>query len=155
MTTELAAEAADPGATSLAARVLAADAAWAEAGGAPAVPLLEEVAALVAELVTALEAGEVRAAAPDASVDGGWRVDAWVKTGILLGFRLPGMTEYRDGPIMAARDRAACAWAYRTNLPKNSAWLGHQSNHSSQFGTVFAAITIVIEMPKKSAFSTQ
>jgi 2,3,4,5-tetrahydropyridine-2-carboxylate N-succinyltransferase len=107
MTTELAAEAAVPGATSLAARVLAADAAWAEAGGAPAVPLLEEVAALVAELVTALEAGEVRAAAPDASVDGGWRVDAWVKTGILLGFRLPGMREYRDGPIMAARDKVA------------------------------------------------
>jgi 2,3,4,5-tetrahydropyridine-2,6-dicarboxylate N-succinyltransferase len=34
-------------------------------------------------------------------------VEAWVKTGILLGFRLPGMTEQRDGPIMAGRDRAA------------------------------------------------
>ena len=34
-------------------------------------------------------------------------MDAWVKTGILLGFRLPGMTDLRDGPIMAARDKAA------------------------------------------------
>jgi 2,3,4,5-tetrahydropyridine-2-carboxylate N-succinyltransferase len=30
-----------------------------------------------------------------------------VKTGILLGFRLPGMTELRDGPIIASRDKAA------------------------------------------------
>ena len=26
-------------------------------------------------------------------IEAGWRVEAWVKTGILLGFRLPGMTE--------------------------------------------------------------
>jgi 2,3,4,5-tetrahydropyridine-2-carboxylate N-succinyltransferase len=35
----------------------------------------------------AMSAGEVRAAEPDASAAGGWRVNAWVKQGILLGFR--------------------------------------------------------------------
>lgn len=36
----------------------------------------------------ALEAGSLRAAEPDASSPIGWRVNAWVKRGILLGFRL-------------------------------------------------------------------
>ncbi len=40
------------------------------------------------ELRGALERGEVRAAEPDASLPMGWRVNAWVKRGILLGFRL-------------------------------------------------------------------
>ena len=34
-----------------------------------------------------LSAGHVRAAEPDASTDTGWRVNAWVKEGILVGFR--------------------------------------------------------------------
>jgi 2,3,4,5-tetrahydropyridine-2-carboxylate N-succinyltransferase len=38
-------------------------------------------------LRAALSAGEVRAAEPDASTPSGWRVNAWVKQGILLGFR--------------------------------------------------------------------
>ncbi|HEY3120086.1 MAG TPA: 2,3,4,5-tetrahydropyridine-2,6-dicarboxylate N-succinyltransferase [Vicinamibacteria bacterium] len=37
------------------------------------------------QLVQALEAGEVRAAEP---AEDGWRVNGWVKKGILLGFRL-------------------------------------------------------------------
>jgi 2,3,4,5-tetrahydropyridine-2,6-dicarboxylate N-succinyltransferase len=36
----------------------------------------------------AIERGEVRAASPDAESAAGWRVNAWVKRGILLGFRL-------------------------------------------------------------------
>ena len=40
-----------------------------------------------ARLRAALSAGEVRAAEPDASSPIGWRVNAWVKQGILLGFR--------------------------------------------------------------------
>ena len=36
----------------------------------------------------ALEAGELRSAEPDASTAIGWRVNAWVKRGILLGMRL-------------------------------------------------------------------
>jgi 2,3,4,5-tetrahydropyridine-2-carboxylate N-succinyltransferase len=39
------------------------------------------------ELQRALNAGEVRAAEPDATMPSGWRVNAWVKQGILLGFR--------------------------------------------------------------------
>lgn len=36
----------------------------------------------------AINCGEVRAAEPDAASSTGWRVNAWVKKGILLGFRM-------------------------------------------------------------------
>jgi 2,3,4,5-tetrahydropyridine-2-carboxylate N-succinyltransferase len=39
------------------------------------------------ELQRALSAGQVRAAEPDAAAPSGWRVNTWVKQGILLGFR--------------------------------------------------------------------
>jgi 2,3,4,5-tetrahydropyridine-2-carboxylate N-succinyltransferase len=39
-------------------------------------------------LRAALSAGSVRAAEPDRSAPSGWRVNAWVKQGILLGFRV-------------------------------------------------------------------
>ena len=45
------------------------------------------------ELRSALELGEVRAASPDAASPTGWRVNAWVKRGILLGFRLGALEE--------------------------------------------------------------
>jgi 2,3,4,5-tetrahydropyridine-2-carboxylate N-succinyltransferase len=65
------------------------------------VTLQEQIAALVAssstdpelargifaELRAALSKGTVRAAEPDSASPGGWRVNAWVKQGILLGFR--------------------------------------------------------------------
>jgi 2,3,4,5-tetrahydropyridine-2,6-dicarboxylate N-succinyltransferase len=41
----------------------------------------------------AIERGEVRAAEPDPAARTGWRVNAWVKQGILLGFRLGVMEE--------------------------------------------------------------
>ena len=44
------------------------------------------------ELRDALEAGRVRAAEPDANTPLGWRVNPWVKQGILLGFRLGQLT---------------------------------------------------------------
>jgi 2,3,4,5-tetrahydropyridine-2-carboxylate N-succinyltransferase len=40
-----------------------------------------------ARLRAALSAGDVRAAEPDPSTPSGWRVNPWVKQGILLGFR--------------------------------------------------------------------
>jgi 2,3,4,5-tetrahydropyridine-2,6-dicarboxylate N-succinyltransferase len=40
------------------------------------------------ELKAALNAGAVRSAEPDASLPTGWKVNTWVKKGILLGFRL-------------------------------------------------------------------
>ena len=48
------------------------------------------------QLRDALEAGELRSAEPDASQPTGWRVNAWVKRGILLGFRL-GVLETMNG----------------------------------------------------------
>ena len=41
----------------------------------------------------ALERGEVRSASPDAAAPHGWRVNVWVKQGILLGFRLGALTD--------------------------------------------------------------
>jgi 2,3,4,5-tetrahydropyridine-2,6-dicarboxylate N-succinyltransferase len=41
----------------------------------------------------ALNAGEIRAAQPDPASPTGWRVNAWVKKGILLGFRLGGIVD--------------------------------------------------------------
>ncbi len=45
------------------------------------------------ELRGALERGEARAASPDPSAPTGWRVNAWVKQGILLGFRLGSLAD--------------------------------------------------------------
>ena len=47
----------------------------------------EEARACFIELRGALTRGEVRAAEPDPGSASGWRVNAWVKQGILLGFR--------------------------------------------------------------------
>jgi 2,3,4,5-tetrahydropyridine-2-carboxylate N-succinyltransferase len=44
-------------------------------------------------LRAAIECGELRAASPDAGSPTGWRVNAWVKQGILLGFRLGVLEE--------------------------------------------------------------
>jgi 2,3,4,5-tetrahydropyridine-2,6-dicarboxylate N-succinyltransferase len=49
------------------------------------------------DLRAALEAGQVRAAEPDAAAATGWRVNAWVKRGILLGFRLGTLATSGDG----------------------------------------------------------
>jgi 2,3,4,5-tetrahydropyridine-2-carboxylate N-succinyltransferase len=57
---------------------------------------IEEESAMRAFLVlrAALESGEVRAASPDPGSPTGWRVNAWVKRGILLGFRLGVLEEF-------------------------------------------------------------
>ncbi|HVG26674.1 MAG TPA: 2,3,4,5-tetrahydropyridine-2,6-dicarboxylate N-succinyltransferase [Acidobacteriaceae bacterium] len=57
------------------------------AEGPAAVGNSDAVAAFY-QLRDALEAGSLRSAEPDASQPTGWRVNAWVKRGILLGFRL-------------------------------------------------------------------
>lgn len=49
------------------------------------------------ELRAALESGAVRAAEPDSAAAIGWRVNAWVKRGILLGFRLGSLAASGDG----------------------------------------------------------
>jgi len=49
----------------------------------------------------ALNSGEVRAAEQDARARTGWRVNAWVKKGILLGFRMGSIVEM--GPYPTAQ----------------------------------------------------
>jgi 2,3,4,5-tetrahydropyridine-2,6-dicarboxylate N-succinyltransferase len=46
-----------------------------------------------AKLRTALSIGQVRAAEPDPNEPSGWRVNTWVKQGILLGFRCGDTTD--------------------------------------------------------------
>jgi 2,3,4,5-tetrahydropyridine-2-carboxylate N-succinyltransferase len=62
------------------------------AQGTVAIENAEAEAAFVA-LRSELEAGRLRAAEPDPSSPLGWRVNAWVKRGILLGFRIGTMME--------------------------------------------------------------
>jgi len=59
----------------------------------------DDPASLVAfeQLRSALERGEVRSAEPDPESPTGWRVNAWVKQGILLGFRLGHLVESGTG----------------------------------------------------------
>jgi 2,3,4,5-tetrahydropyridine-2,6-dicarboxylate N-succinyltransferase len=52
-----------------------------------------EAEAAFYDLRDGLEAGALRSAEPDASLPLGWRVNAWVKRGILLGFRIGSMVE--------------------------------------------------------------
>jgi len=49
------------------------------------------------ELKAALEAGTVRSAQPDFSMPSGWRVNTWVKQGILLGFRFGDIVDMSAG----------------------------------------------------------
>ena len=62
------------------------------AQGMVAIGNAEAEAAFVV-LRSELEAGRLRAAEPDPSSPLGWRVNAWVKRGILLGFRIGTMME--------------------------------------------------------------
>ena len=54
--------------------------------------------AVFTEFKQALNAGQIRAAEPDYSTHTGWRVNAWVKKGILLGFRIGAITDMSIDP---------------------------------------------------------
>ncbi|HEX4309674.1 MAG TPA: 2,3,4,5-tetrahydropyridine-2,6-dicarboxylate N-succinyltransferase [Acidobacteriaceae bacterium] len=56
------------------------------------------------ELRLALEAGIARAAEPDPSAPTGWRVNAWVKQGILLGFRIGQLESSGDSLSFVDKD---------------------------------------------------
>ncbi|MGC2546567.1 MAG: 2,3,4,5-tetrahydropyridine-2,6-dicarboxylate N-succinyltransferase [Silvibacterium sp.] len=66
------------------------------AAGADAIGSSAPMAAFE-ELRGALERGAIRSADPDASSATGWRTNAWVKRGILLGFRLGNLAASGDG----------------------------------------------------------
>ena len=57
-------------------------------------PTPKNISACSRDFKNALNAGQMRAAEPDASTPTGWRVNAWVKKGILLGFRMGGDRGY-------------------------------------------------------------
>jgi 2,3,4,5-tetrahydropyridine-2-carboxylate N-succinyltransferase len=56
------------------------------------------------ELKAALEAGTVRSAEPDPASPTGWRVNTWVKQGILLGFRFGDLADMTAGLPFADKD---------------------------------------------------
>jgi 2,3,4,5-tetrahydropyridine-2-carboxylate N-succinyltransferase len=58
----------------------------------------EEYSRAFDELKAALNEGRVRAAEPDPSSPTGWKVNAWVKKGILLGFRIGRVVEMPGEP---------------------------------------------------------
>jgi len=57
---------------------------------------------LFRDFKTALNRGEIRAAEPDGAAKSGWRVNAWVKKGILLGFRMGAIADMSVGKVTAA-----------------------------------------------------
>ena len=66
----------------------------------------EEAMAAFLELRGRLEAGTLRSADPDASLSLGWRVNPWVKRGILLGFRLGAMSTMGTAEALSFVDKA-------------------------------------------------
>ncbi len=54
----------------------------------------DSVFELFAEFKLALNTGQIRAAEPDPGSPTGWKVNAWVKKGILLGFRISGIVDW-------------------------------------------------------------
>src|SRR3984957_15102435 len=65
---------------------------------APPAQYSEEHFRLFREFKDALNRGEVRAAEPDAASPTGWRVNAWVKKGILVGFRMGAIVDMSVDP---------------------------------------------------------
>ncbi len=58
----------------------------------------EEHFRLFAQFKEALNEGRIRAAEPDPSSRSGWRVNGWVKKGILLGFRMGALVDMSVHP---------------------------------------------------------
>jgi 2,3,4,5-tetrahydropyridine-2-carboxylate N-succinyltransferase len=75
---------------------------WFEQGAAAAGS--HEAEATFRELLCGLEAGELRSAQPDDSALG-WRVNPWIKRGILLGFRLGSLVEMGSSKVLSFVDK--------------------------------------------------
>ncbi|MFB3828832.1 MAG: 2,3,4,5-tetrahydropyridine-2,6-dicarboxylate N-succinyltransferase [Bryobacteraceae bacterium] len=65
---------------------------------------------LFAAFKRALNEGRIRAAEPDAAAPSGWRVNGWVKKGILLGFRMGALVDM-------SIDRARQPWFDKSTYP--------------------------------------
>jgi 2,3,4,5-tetrahydropyridine-2-carboxylate N-succinyltransferase len=59
----------------------------------------EEDRQVFREFKQELNAGRVRSAQPDPSQPGGWRTNAWVKKGILVGFRMGAIVDMSIDPV--------------------------------------------------------
>ena len=70
----------------------------------------EEDFHLFASFKQELNAGRIRAAEPDADAPGGWRVNGWVKQGILVGFRMGALVD-------VSIDRARQPWFDKATYP--------------------------------------
>jgi 2,3,4,5-tetrahydropyridine-2-carboxylate N-succinyltransferase len=69
----------------------------------------EECLQAFAELKSGLNAGAIRAAEPDPVAPTGWRVNSWVKKGILLGFRVGHIVDMSLRPCAHLADEVAGA----------------------------------------------
>jgi 2,3,4,5-tetrahydropyridine-2,6-dicarboxylate N-succinyltransferase len=66
----------------------------------------DEARSAFEELRQALSRGEARAAEPDPATATGWRVNVWVKQGILLGFRFGALSDVSlDGGRLSLLDK--------------------------------------------------
>jgi 2,3,4,5-tetrahydropyridine-2-carboxylate N-succinyltransferase len=93
-----------------------------EAAFAAGAAAVGDAAALAAffTLRNALEAGTLRSAEPDAEAPTGWRVNAWVKRGILLGFRLGqlvGLGSTGEAGVHAGHGAAGSAYVDKDTFP--------------------------------------
>jgi 2,3,4,5-tetrahydropyridine-2-carboxylate N-succinyltransferase len=93
-----------------------------EAAFAAGAAAVGDAAALAAffTLRNALEAGTLRSAQPDAEAPTGWRVNAWVKRGILLGFRLGqlvGLGSTGEAGVHAGHGAAGSAYVDKDTFP--------------------------------------
>jgi 2,3,4,5-tetrahydropyridine-2-carboxylate N-succinyltransferase len=77
----------------------------------------DKARAVFAQLREALSSGQVRAAEPDPSNPLGWRVNLWVKQGILLGFRFGNMVD-------ASMDHGKLPFYDKDTLPLKKPGLG-------------------------------
>jgi 2,3,4,5-tetrahydropyridine-2-carboxylate N-succinyltransferase len=59
----------------------------------------DEHFALFQRFQQALNSGEIRSAQPDSTAKTGWRVNTWVKKGILIGFRMGAVVDMSINPI--------------------------------------------------------
>jgi 2,3,4,5-tetrahydropyridine-2-carboxylate N-succinyltransferase len=66
----------------------------------------DEHRAIFSSFLYLLNAGAVRAAEPDPAQSSGWRVNSWVKKGILLGFRMGDIVDMTDGGSLPFFDKS-------------------------------------------------
>ncbi len=78
----------------------------------------EDHFALFARFKQELNNGRVRSAEPDSSTKSGWRVNAWVKKGVLVGFRMGAVVDMSPDPVrLPMFDKAT--WPVRRLAPES------------------------------------